>query len=65
MFISLKWDIFLKMRFLLSNIMSKMTHIHNKNKNNWFQILAADSFKCKTDDKKLYYISLVFLRNPV
>ena len=25
----------------------------------------ADSFKFKTDNKKLYYISLVFLRNPV
>ena len=47
MFISLEWDIFLKMRFLLSNIMSQMAHIHNKNKANWFQILAADSFKCK------------------
>ena len=39
MFIYLKWDIFLKMRFLLSKIMSKMTHIHYKNKNKCFQIL--------------------------
>ena len=45
--IPLEWDIFLKMRFLLSKIMSKMTHIHNKNKNNCFQICAADSFKLK------------------
>ena len=61
MFISLKWVIFLKMRLLLSKIMSKMTHVHNKNTNNCFQIGAADSLKCKTDDKKLYYVSLVFL----
>ena len=30
---------FLKMRFFLSKIMSKLTHIFNKNKNNCFQIL--------------------------
>ena len=61
MFISLEWDIFLKMRLLLSKIMSRMTHIHNKNKNKLLSDTAADSFKCKTDDKKLYYISVVFL----
>ena len=47
MFISLEWDIFLEMRFLLSKIMFKMTHIHNKNKNNCSQIGAADSFSVK------------------
>ena len=41
-----------------------MTHIHNKNTKNCFQIGAADSFKCKTDDKKLYYISLVYFETP-
>ena len=62
MFISLEWDILLKMRFLLSKIMFKMTHIHNINQHNCFQIPVADSFKCKTDDKKLYYIpSMNFL----
>ena len=30
---------FLKIRLLLSKIMSKMTHIHNKSKNDCFQIL--------------------------
>ena len=47
MFISLKWVIFLKMRCEVSKIMSKMTHVNNKNTNNYFQIGAADSFKCK------------------
>ena len=36
MFISLKWVIFLKMRCPVSKIMSKMTHVHNKNTNNCF-----------------------------
>ena len=40
----------------MSKITSKMTRVHNKNTNDCFQIGAADSFKCKTDDKKLYYI---------
>ena len=47
MFISLEWDIFLKMRVLLSKIMSKMTHIHNKNKNNCFQILMQTVLSVK------------------
>ena len=61
MFISIKWIVFLKMRCSVSKIMSKMTHVNNNKKNNCFQIMqigAADSFKCKTDHKKLYYISL-------
>ena len=49
-----------EMRCSVSKIMSKMTHVNYKNTNNCFQIGAADSFKCKTDHKKLYYISLVF-----
>ena len=51
---------FPEMRCSVSKIMSKMTHVNYKNTNNCFQIGAADSFKCKTDHKKLYYISLVF-----
>ena len=47
MFISLKWVIFLKMRCSVSKNMSKMTHVNNKNTNNYFHIGAADSFKCK------------------
>ena len=43
--------------------MSKMTHVHSKNTNSCFWMGAADSFKCETDDKKLYYISLVYLCN--
>ena len=48
----------------MSKIMSKMTHVNNKNTNNCFQIRTADSFKCKTDHKKPYYISLVFSETP-
>ena len=40
-------DIFLKMRFFLSKTMSKMTHIHNKNKNNCFQILLQTVLSVK------------------
>ena len=59
MFISLKWVIFLKMRCSVSKSMSKMMHVNNKNTNNCFQIGFADSFKCKTDHKKLCHVSLV------
>ena len=47
MFISLEWDIFLKMRFFLSKIISKMTLIQNKNKNNCFQILLQTVLSVK------------------
>ena len=63
MFISLEWDIFLEIRFLLSKIMTKMTHFHNKNKTNCFQILLKTVLSVKMI--RNYYISLVFLRNPV
>ena len=53
--------IFLKMILFMAKILSNMTHVHNENTNICFQIGAADGFKCKTDVKKLYYISLVFL----
>ena len=46
----------------LSKIMSRMTHINNKNKNNCFQIHVTDSFKCKTDDKKLLYFTGIFVK---